>query len=151
MVEPVMSRPAGTLVAEIQHTMDGVSNGPGVVSEQDEALFAEKLNAPAESSQLRADASIPVQQEPTWVLPAPPTPSGVLSAGERILQGMSTFKEGWAGAVEAMQMLASRDELKPSEMINIQFQLGYSSMMLSTVSQEVGSISQKIDGLLKTG
>ncbi len=151
MIEPVMSRPAGTLVAEIQHTMDGVNNGPGVVSEQDKALFAEKLNAPVESEQLRADASVPAQQEPTWVLPAPPTPAGVLSVGERVLQGMSTFKEGWAGAVDAMQMLASRDELKPSEMINIQFQLGYSSMMLSTVSQEVGSISQKIDGLLKTG
>ncbi|MEM9618005.1 MAG: hypothetical protein AAF936_08605 [Pseudomonadota bacterium] len=150
MIDPVMSRPAGTLVADVQQSVDGLDYGPGVVSEQDKALFQERLNAPA-AEDLAVDVGAPVQQQASWVLPAPPTPPGVLSVGERILQGMNGFQDSWSGAVDSMQMLASRNDLKPAEMLNIQFQIGFSSMMLSTISQEVGSVSQKIDGILKTG
>ena len=151
MIDPVSSRPAGTLVADIQQLADGVDYGPGVVSEQDRALFLERLNAPVAEEHITVDVSASIQQEATWVLPAPPTPPGVLSVGERILQSMNSFQDSWAGTVESMQLMTSQAELKPAEMLNIQFQIGYSSMMLSTISQEVGSISQKIDGLLKTG
>lgn len=151
MIEPVTSRPAGTLVADIQRAADGIDYGPGVVSEQDKALFEERLNAPAAEEYITVEVGAPVQSHGNWVLPAPPAPPGVLSVGERILQSMNGFQDTWSGAVESMQMLTARNDLKPAEMLNIQFQIGYSSMMLSTISQEVGSISQKIDGLLKTG
>ena len=151
MIDPVASRPAGTLVADIQQSADSVDYGPGVVSEQDRALFLERLNAPVAEEEIAVNVSAPVQQEASWVLPAPPTPPGVLSVGERILQSMNSFQDSWSGTVESMRTLATQTDLKPADMLNIQFQMGYSSMMLSTISQEVGSISQKIDGLLKTG
>lgn len=150
MIDPVTSRPAGALGAEIQQIASNVDYGPGVVSPEDQALFAERLNAPRPDA-VAAGADISVQQSATWVLPAPPAPPGVMSMGDRILQSMNSFRDGWTGTVEAMETLVSRNDIKPAEMLNIQFQIGYSSMMLSTVSQEVGSIAQKIDGLLKTG
>ena len=151
MIDPVTARPAGMLVADAQAAANGSNLGPGAVSAQDKALFEEKLNAPLSADRLAVDVGASIEQRPTWVLPAPPTPPGVLSVGERILQGMNSFQDGWSGAVDAMETLASQNDLKPAEMLNIQFQLGFSSMMLSTISQEVGSVSQKIDGLLKTG
>ncbi|MEM8985355.1 MAG: hypothetical protein AAGC95_01405 [Pseudomonadota bacterium] len=151
MIDPITSRPAGVLVAEIQQSAHGVDYGPGVVSEQDRALFLERLNAPVAEVAVTVDVSASVQQETGWVLPAPPTPAGVLSVGDRILQSMNSFQDSWSNTVESMQLMTSQVKLEPAEMLSIQFQMGYSSMMLSTISQEVGSISQKIDGLLKTG
>ena len=151
MIDPVAARPAGTLATEIGQIASGVSHNPGAVTPGDEALFEQALNAPRTDNTLTLEIAPPVAQPETWVIPAPAQPAGVLSVGERILEGMNSFKESWAGTVDSMKTLASRTEMQPSEMMQIQFQIGYSSLMLSTVSQEVGSISQKIDGLLKTG
>ena len=156
MIDPVAARPAGARAAELYSAAEAglqgpASQGPGALSPQDQALFEQRMSAPRAGETITVEIRQPAVEPKEWVLPGPPKPPGVLSVGERILQGMNSFQESWAGAVGSIETLATRTDIQPTEMISIQFQIGYSSMMLATVSQEVGSISQKIDGLLKTG
>lgn len=150
MIDPVSARPVATYYDNIHIYATGTGN-PGVVSESDKALFEEKLSKLSVNDNITTDTDVFVQQGDRWVLPAHSVPEGVKTVGERILDSMDSFQEHWSSSLDAIKRLTEKEELHPSEMLNIQFQIGYSSMMLATISQEVGSVSQKIDGLLKAG
>ena len=152
IIEAVGTRPVGeisevyTMIAQQQSS---VRDAPSVdaVTRFEAAMEQVENAAPATEAVQPAD----LQATDPWVIPAVSPEGTEISIGDRILDGMGSLRDGWSNTVDAMQDLQEQNNLQPADMLSLQFQMSHTSLMLGMVSQEVGSITQKIDGLLRVG
>lgn len=152
MIEAVSERPVG----ELREIYEAVSQQHAALREApsvDDIARFEAAMQPVENTGSVVDTvqHIDLQAQDPWVVPAVSVENTGPSIGDRILNGMEGLREGWTDTVHAMESLQSRNDLQPTDILNLQFQMSHTSLMLTMMSQEVGSITQKIDGLLKTG
>lgn len=178
MIEQVAARRVVNIEDVIERIEAAMPVGPGHAASADVARFevamarpvdevqaiqaapppeAPLAPGPAELHLAQATPAVePAQQSggaDPWIItpPADQVPDvSIPGVGERVLDGMTNFRDAWSEAQSLIEQLGQRD-LTPPELLSIQFQISHSTIMLSMVGQEVGTLSQKIDGLLKSG
>ena len=158
MIEPVSGRTTTQLQEIYDRFAERAESGPDRVrpgdQERFEAAFA-RSEAVERQAPVHTAAETQVAQAPStdpWVLPPPAGTAGpeVPNVGERILDTMHNLREGWNETNALMEDMMSRPGITMMELMNLQVQVQQTTVMMQLVSQEVGTVSQKVDGLLRT-
>jgi len=162
MIEPVGARST----AQLQEVYDRFAQnleqqGPGAVLPGDQQRFEAAMAGPVRAGGTPPPASMAetqvaqVRTADPWVLSAPSESftagPQVPTLGERILDGMTDLREGWNGIADRVQEVMSKPNISLTDAIDLQVRISQTTLMVQAVSQEVGTVSQKIDGLLKSG
>ena len=96
-----------------------------------------------------------MQTSDPWVIAPPPgsvNPGpAVPTVGERILNGLTNLREGVDSMQIQMETMRNNTQMSPAAILDLQMQLNQTQLMLQLTTTEVSMVSQKIDGLLKTG
>lgn len=155
MIDPVSAQRSQAVQALHQQPSGPEPADLAPVATEDRLRFEAALNGPQTVEEAKPVEVAQLSGDDPWVIhpndpadAAPPVPT----VGERILDGMTSFRDAWGEAQNVIQQIGERTkDVSPTEMLAIQFQVSHSTIMLTMVGQEVGTLSQKIDGLLKTG
>jgi hypothetical protein len=156
MIEPVSARSTTKLQEVYDRFAQHREQGAGEVAPGDQQRFEAALKgAPQAPDQAREIQVAQVQTGDPWVMQRP-APAGqaapaVPTIGERILDGMGSLRDGWHSMGESLREVAAKPNITIADALNLQIQMSQTTAMMQIVSQEVGTVSQKLDGLLKTG
>jgi hypothetical protein len=161
MIEPVSARTTTQLQEVYERYAQHSPAGPSEISAGDQQRFEAALNrvsspqGPERAAGVEETQVAQLQSNDPWVI-SPPAVHGVTgpavpTIGERILDGMTNLREGMAETQRLYQEMRDNPVVDPVAALNLQMQMNQTSIMLQLTTSEVSTISQKIDGLLKTG
>lgn len=161
MIDPVSGRSTARLQELYDRFARNVEGSPGEVSPGDQQRFEAALSRSSEpightsTADVGATRVAQMQVADPWVV-APPGRSGVAgpaapTMGERILDGVNNLRDSWHALDQQTQKLVSNPDFSIVDLLNFQVQAQQTSLVIQITSTEVGTITQKVDGLLKTG
>jgi len=152
MIEPVSAHRVGGAAALQMQDWASPAN-PAAPDPTDVSRFETAMADKAE----RVDGVEVAQLETnsTWVI-APPAGAeaaqGAPSIGERVVDGLTSYRDAFESTALRMQELNQGGVLiNPGDALRMQWQMTLSTITIDLVTKEVGGVSRKLDGLLKTG
>ena len=161
MIEPVSARTTTQLQEIYEQFSQHAERGPAAVSPGDQQRFEAAL---ARTSDIQGSEAVArteeiqvaqLQTSDPWVIAPPPgsvNPGpAVPTVGERILNGLTNLREGVDSMQIQMETMRNNTQMSPAAILDLQMQLNQTQLMLQLTTTEVSMVSQKIDGLLKTG
>lgn len=151
MVDPISSstvRPPQELTA-----FNVAEADPGQVSSADQQRFEAGLGtngtSEVDGGHIRtspADAGDVWVQQPVQSEPQPPLPP---TLGESVLNGIEHLRQSWENTVAQIQETVSHDNLRPSDLMQLQFQVQHTGVVTTLVVNEISSLDQEVTQLLK--
>ncbi|MEM7529304.1 MAG: hypothetical protein AAF416_16810 [Pseudomonadota bacterium] len=129
--------------------------GPASASPDEVAAFQSEMGQVDGPDVVTDDVQVAqAGQVDSWVVQPQPQP-GVEAAeasraiGDRILDSFTEARDAWRRMEGVTELFA--EGMDPARMLMAQYQMSIASVSVTTLSNSVHGLTQKLDGLLKTG